>query len=250
MKKVISFLNIKGGVGKTISAVNVAAQLSNEGNKVLLIDLDAQSNATSYLGLSYPNVQGSYELLMGLDVGISITNYDNLWIMPANINLIASEEELLKDEDHSRTILRDWLNNSDNPFDYVVIDCPPSLGMIATNALVASDYVIVPIKISSFSIDGYGYLNKTIQAIKNDVNKKLKLLGIFITMDRATKINREIKEELKREFGDVLFNQTIRENVDVIKSTFESTPVVYFNKKCNAAKDYREFVDELKCRLI
>mgnify|MGYP001407059922 CR=1 FL=1 len=248
--KVISFLNIKGGVAKTISSVNVAAELGRQGYKVLLIDSDPQSNATKYLGLSYPNLQGYYELLSGEDIGISITKYTGVWIIPANINLIASEEEMLKDEENKRTILKDWLNNHDSQFDYVIIDCPPSLGMLSTNALVASDYVLVPIKISQFALDGFKYLYRTIEVIREDLNKNLELLGIFITMDRSTKINREIKQEIKKELGNLLFKQTIRENVDVTKSTFESTPVVYLNKKCNAAKDYKAFVEELKCRII
>lgn len=246
--KVISFLNIKGGVAKTISSVNVAAELGKQGYKVLLIDLDPQSNATKYLGLSYPKVKGAYELLQGEDVGVRITQYSNLWNIPANINLISSEEEMLKDG--NKTALRDWLDRSDKFFDYVIIDCPPSLGMLSTNALVASNYVMVPVKISQFALDGFEYLFRTIEAIKEDLNKNLELLGIFITIDRATKINREIKQELKDELGDLLFRQTIRENVDVIKSTFEATPVVYLNKKCNAAKDYKAFVEELKCRII
>jgi len=245
---VISFLNIKGGVAKTISAVNVAAELGKQGYKVLLIDLDPQSNATKYLGLSYPKVKGAYELLQGEDVGVRITQYSNLWSIPANINLISSEEEMLRNG--NKTALKDWLNRPNKFFDFVIIDCPPSLGMLSTNALVASDYVLVPVKISQFALDGFEYLFKTIEAIKQDINKDLKLLGVFITMDRATKINREIKQELREELGDLLFKQTVRENVDVIKSTFEATPVVYLNKKCNAAKDYKAFVEELICRVI
>lgn len=250
--KIISFLNIKGGVAKTVSTVNVAAELGKQDYKVLIIDLDPQSNATKYLGLYYPNSQGSYELLMGEDVGICMTEYKGVSLVPANIKLIASESEILADTKRAReTRLKKWLSSkAQDTFDYVLIDCPPSLGMISINALTASDYVLVPLKIDKFSLDGFEYLIGSINSVKDEFNERLNLLGVFITMDRATKINREVKEELKTELGDLLFKQTIRENVDVIKSTFESTPLIYFNNRANASKDYKALVEEFKCRII
>lgn len=252
MSKVISFLNIKGGVAKTVSTVNIAAELGKQGFKVLVIDLDPQSNATKYLGLYYPNSLGSYNLLNGEDVSVSITKYKNVWLIPANINLIASESEILADTKRAReTRLKKWLTNKpEDTFDYVLIDCPPSLGMISTNALTASDYVLVPLKIDKFSLDGFEYLINSINSVQEEFNSKLKLLGVFVTMDRATKINREVKEELKEELGELLFKQTIRDNVDVIKSTFETTPLIYFNNRATATKDYRALVSELLCRSI
>ncbi|AWK52233.1 ParA family protein [Clostridium beijerinckii] len=249
--KIISFLNIKGGVAKTTSCVNVAAELGRLGNKVLIIDLDPQSNATKYVGMYYPNSLGSYNLLKGEDVSVTMTEYENVWLIPANINLIASESEILADTKKAReTRLKKWLDKSEAPFDYVLIDCPPSLGMISINALVASDYVLVPLKIDKFSLDGFEYLISSVNSVKEEFNENLNLLGVFITMDRATRINREVKEELKGELGDLMFNQTIRDNIDVVKSTFESTPVIYFNNRANASKDYKALVEELLCRII
>lgn len=250
--KIISFLNIKGGVGKTISTVNIAAELGKEGKKVLVIDLDPQSNTTKYLNMYNSDAKGSYEVLSGEDVGIQITQYDGVWLISGNIKLIMSEAEILADTKKAReTRLRKWINNKpQDTFDYVLIDCPPSLGMLSTNALTASDYVLVPLKIDAFSLDGFEYLLNSIDSVKEEFNERLELLGVFVTMDRSTKINRELKEELKEELGDYLFNQSIRENIDVIKSTFESTPVVYLNKRANASKDYKALVEELKCRLI
>lgn len=250
--KIISFLNIKGGVAKTTSCVNVAAELGRLGNKVLLIDLDPQSNATKYLNMYDVNISGSYELLACEDVPIQGTIYENLWIVPANINLIMSEAEILADTKKAReTRLRKWLNSKNqDSFDYILIDCPPSLGMLSINALAASEYVIVPLKIDKFALDGFEYLMSSIQEVKEEFNDKLKMLGILVTMDRATTINREIKQELKDELGDMLFKQTIRDNVDVIKSTFCNTPVVYFNERANAAKDYKSFVEEMQQCLI
>lgn len=251
MSKVISFLNIKGGVAKTVSTVNIAAELGKQGFKVLIIDLDPQSNATKYLGLYYPNSLGSYNLLKGENVAATMTKYDNVWLVPANINLIASESEILADTKRAReTRLKKWLSSkSEDQFDYVLIDCPPSLGMISINALASSDFVLVPLKIDKFSLDGFEYLIGSVNSVKKEFNEKLELLGVFITMDRATRINRQIKEELKGELGNLIFKQSIRENVDVIKSTFESTPLMYFNNRATAAKDYRSLVDELLCRI-
>lgn len=241
--KIISFLNIKGGVAKTTSCVNVAAQLGRESKKVLIIDMDPQSNATKYLHMYNPNLKGTYEILNGEDVAVQGTVFDNVWLIPANISLIMSESE--------ETRIKKWLQSKNtNTFDYVLIDCPPSLGMLSINALVASDYVIVPLKIDKFSLDGFEYLMSSIQEVKEEFNSNLNVLGILITMDKATRINKEIKGELKEELGDLMFKQTIRDNVDVVKSTFESKPVIYMNKNANASKDYIKFVEEMQCRLI
>ncbi|NFH89139.1 ParA family protein [Clostridium botulinum] len=247
--KIISFLNIKGGVGKTTSCVNIAAQLGKEGKKVLLIDIDPQSNATKYLNMYDSHVKGTYEVLRGDDIGIQITPYDNLWLLPGNINLIMSEGEILTDTKRVKeTRLKKWLSvKNENVFDYILIDCPPSLGMLSTNALVASDYVIVPLKIDKFGLDGFEYLMSSIEGVREQFNPNLNLLGILITMDKSTKIHKEIKQELKEELRDLIFNQTIMDNVDVIKSTFESTPVVSLNRRANASKDYKKFVEELLC---
>lgn len=252
MTKIISFLNIKGGVGKTTSCVNIGALLGESGRKVLIIDMDPQSNATKYLNMYDSHSKGTYEVLNGEDVQMQKTVYENLWIVPANINLIMSESEILADTKRAReTRIKKWINSKDhNQFDYILIDCPPSLGMLSTNALSASDYVIVPLKIDKFALDGFEYLMSCIQGVQQEFNDNLKLLGILITMDRATKINKEIKQELKDELGDKLFNQTIRDNVDVIKSTFKTTPVIYFNKRANASKDYKSFAEELQKCLI
>lgn len=252
MSKVISFLNIKGGVAKTTSCVNIGAELGRLGSKVLIIDVDPQSNATKYLNMYNPSVKGSYELILGEDIPIQGTKYENLWIVPGNINLIMSEAEILSDTKRAReTRIKKWLDSKrEDSFDYILIDCPPSLGMLSINALVASDYVIVPLKIDKFALDGFEYLMSSIQGVKEEFNDKLKMLGILITMDRATTINREIKEELRKELGNMLFKQSIRDNVAVVKSTFNSTPVIYFNQKSNASKDYKSFVEEMEKCLI
>lgn len=250
--KVISLLNIKGGVGKTISTVNIAAELGSKGNAVLIIDLDPQANATKYLNLYTNNGPSTYELLKGEDLNYIITTvYPGVALVASNIKLILSESEILADTKKAReTRLRKWIKKCESQFDYILIDCPPSLGVLTTNALAASDYVLVPIKIDKFALDGFEYLLSSIEETREEFNEKLKLLGVFITMDKNTKINKEIKDELSQELGDKFFKQTIRENVEVVKSTFNTTPVVYFNKNAIASKDYKALVKEMEQCLI
>lgn len=250
--KVISILNIKGGVAKTVSTVNIAAELGRQGNSVLVIDLDPQANATKYLDSYRHDAPSTYELLKGENLNyMNITDYQGLTLVPSNIKLILSESEILVDTKKAReTRLKKFIKGLEGQFDYILIDCPPSLGVLTTNALAASEYVLVPIKIDKFALDGFEYLLSSIEETREEFNEKLKLLGVFVTMDKATKINKDIKEELNQELGDKFFKQTIRENVDVIKSTFNSTPVVYFNKNANASKDYVALVEEMKQCLI
>lgn len=247
---IISILNVKGGVAKTVSAVNIATILGSLGEKVLLIDLDPQANATKYLE-SYTHEAGAYELLKGEASNyIKSTKY-SVDIVPGNIKLIMSESEILSDTRKAReTRLYKWVKNLDRQYDYIIIDCPPSLGMLTTNALVASNNVLVPIKIDKFALDGFEYLINTIDEVRDEFNDRLRLLGVFITMDKNTKINKEIKAELKDILGDKYFNSSIRENVEVVKSTFESKPLVEFNKKAAATKDYIELVKEIKNGLL
>lgn len=247
--KVISVFNNKGGVGKTTSAVNIAAELGRIGHKVLLIDLDSQCNASSYIGESYPHLQGTYPLFKGEEVSISVSKYNNLWIIPASINLISIEEELQVNEENRR-ILINYLNEKKELFDYVVLDCPPSIGLITINALVASNYVVIPIKISKFDLDGFETLFNTIETIKGDCNDSLKIAGVFITMDRKIKFYKQIKEELKSELQDLLMQQSISESAVISRSTFEEKPIIYLNKNCKAAKEYSALVEELLCRVI
>lgn len=249
--KIISVINIKGGVAKTVSTVNIAAELGRLGKSVLVIDLDPQANATKYLDCYQADSLSTYDVLNGVDAGAIYTGYDGVYLIPSNIKLILSESEILADTKRSRELrLRKYLSKLKVNYDYVIIDCPPSLGVLTTNALAASDYVLVPVKIDMFALDGFEYLISSIEGIREEFNPNLSLLGVFITMDRATTINREIKEELKGLLGEKLFKTSIRENVDIVKSTFNLTPVIYFNKKANATKDYKALVKEIEqCRI-
>lgn len=250
--KVISIVNIKGGVGKTVTTVNLAACFGGIGKKVLVVDIDPQSNATQYLNRY--DIKGqelsTYDVLIekSLDVNSAIANTGiaNVDIIPGNIKLAACENEIINNTMRSReTRLIKALRNIEKDYDYILIDCPPSLSIFTTNALVASDYVLVPIKIDQFAIDGLGYLIDKIYDIKDEFNPVLEFLGAFITMDKRTAVNREIKKDLKEILKDKLLKTTIRENVKLVQSTFEQKPVITFAKNAASSKDYKILSQEV-----
>ena len=252
--KRIAIVNIKGGVGKTVSAVNLAVELTQNKKRVLLVDLDAQSNATQYLRAYDPCGFSSYDVLnqKELDIAkvIKKTEIRGLDIIPANIKLVLSESEIVADTRRNREKrLQRALSKIENEYDYCIIDCPPSLGVITTNALVATNHVLVPIKIDKFALDGFSYLLNTIDEIKDEFNQSLNLMGAFVTMDKRTAINKSIKEELKEALGDKLFDVSIRENVKVTQSTFEELPVVLYDSKAIATLDYRALTAEVVKRV-
>ena len=249
MKKV-SIFNIKGGVAKTTSTANLGACLSQQGKKVLLVDLDSQSNLTKLFNTySIEDLSISDVLLdKNLDIhkAIKRTDFENLDIISANINLTFTERNILLDETRSqqdRLVIA--LSQINDEYDYCLIDCPPSLNIITVNALCVSDEVFVPIKIDKFALDGLEYLLDRISEIKENFNSNLNFKGCFITMDTATTVNKVIKQELKKLLGDKMFDTTIKQNVKVIESTFDECPVVFSNKKARASINYRDLCKEV-----
>lgn len=246
--KVLSLMNIKGGVAKTVSSVNFAACLVEKGYRVLLIDLDPQSNATNYLQRYDFKGPSTYDVLMGgVELDVIKESY-GINLVPGNIKMIIAENEIMNDTRRSReNRLKKFIKKVEDEhlFDYVIIDCPPSLGVLSTNALVASTHVLVPIKIDKFGIDGLEYLLETVFEVKEELNPGLEFLGAFITMDKPTKVNKEIKEQLREVLQSRLLKSSIRENVAVIKSTILQTPVVIMDPKANASKDYRALCEEV-----
>ncbi|GAA0865967.1 ParA family protein [Paraclostridium tenue] len=249
MKK-ISILNIKGGVAKTTSAINIASILADEGKKILIVDVDAQSNLTmAFKSYDIDNLSVSDVLLsksIDIENVIKETEYKNIDILPANIKLAFTEKKILLDVTRSQqNRLKNILEKVSGKYDYCIIDCPPSLNMITVNALVASDEVIVPIKIDKFALDGLEYLLESIEEIKEEFNPKLKFKGCFVTMDTATTVNKEIKKALKSILKEKMFDTSIRQNVSVTEASFEQVPVVQYKKNSNASKDYRCLVKEV-----
>lgn len=248
--KVISLFNIKGGVAKTTSTANLGACLSQKEYKVLLIDLDAQSNLTKlFKAYSIDDLSVANALLdKNIDINqiIKTTDFENIDILPSNIKLAFAEREILLDVSRSQqNRLSRAIRNLEKKYDYILIDCPPALNMITINALCSSTDVLVPIKIDKFALDGFEYLMDSIEQIKDEFNEDLNFKGCFITMDTATTVNKTIKKELKLALKDKLFNTTIKQNVKVIESTFEECPVVFSNKKARASINYKELTKEL-----
>lgn len=246
--KTISIVNIKGGVGKTVSTVNIAACLQEKGNRVLVVDLDPQGNC-SHTFKNYSEEEISInELLMDRGIKtkevIKNTEFKDMDIIPSNQKLQEVEEQMIV-EVNACNRLNEILMEVKKNYDYCLIDCPPSLNIITRNALVASKSVIVPIKIDQYAIDGLGYLIDSIEKIREELNKKLKNRGFFITMDAATSVNKGMKKQLKQMFEDKMLNTTIRNDVKVIESTFYQMPVVFKYKRARASKDYRDLVEEL-----
>ena len=255
MGKIIVFSNQKGGVGKTTSAVNVAACVGKMGKKVLLVDLDPQGNTTSGVGINKRKMPlSSYDVLVGLAPAENcITNlesdFDNLSIIPANINLAGAEFELIQDEKREYK-LRDALVPIRDNYDFIFIDCPPSLGMLTINTLVASDYVIIPMQCEFYSLEGLSQLMQTIKTCKRLYNKNLQLLGILITMHNGRlNLSMQVMDELKKYYAGKLFRTTIPRNVRLSEAPSYGSPIIYYDPYSKGAEAYKAVSAEMLERL-
>lgn len=252
--KTIAVINIKGGVGKTISAVNIAAILNRQGKKVLLADLDAQANATQLLNCYGKGGYSISDAFLIKDFStediILHTDYENLDIIPSDINFAFAESKIIVDTARpQQTRLRKALKQVDELYDFCLLDCPPDIGVITINALAAADYVIVPIMIDSFALEGLDNLISTIMEIKEEFNENLRFLGCFVTMDNFTSVNREIKRVLREQDLFKMFTTTIKRNTKVPESTFKQAPVVFTAPKSAASINYIELTQELLDRI-
>lgn len=247
--KVISFYNAKGGVGKTTSTASIGCLLAQKSYCVLFIDLDPQGNLSMLMDLnSESTAYTSVDVMMdGLDIRQAIyqTKYENLHVVPCNRNRM-KEEHLhigqFVDAEHS---LKNALGNVETAFDFVLIDCPPSLAEMTINAVTASDHVFIPLKIDNFSFDGVNEMSKKVADIKMHYNDRVELSGVFVTMDERTNVNRQVKEALKEALGNILMKSCIRKTSKVVESTFYNKPVVVYDDKCTASQDYCVMTEEL-----
>ena len=248
MKK-ISVFNIKGGVAKTTSTANFGACLEEKGDRVLLVDLDPQSNLTKlFKAYSMEDVSIADVLLnknLDIEKVIKKTDFENIDILPSNVTLAFAERILLDVNRSQQNRLAKALEEIEDKYDYCLIDCPPALNMITVNALCASDEVLVPIKIDKFALDGLEYLLDSIEEIKEEFNPNLNFKGCFITMDSSTTVNKVIKQELKSVLGEKMFNTSIHQNIKVVESTFEECPVVFSSKKARASLNYKDLSKEI-----
>ena len=253
MGKIISFANQKGGVGKTTSAVNIAASLGVLGYKVLLIDLDPQGNATSGVGIMKKNLKATVYEMLTSDISpkevVIPTNYDNLSIIPTHTTLARAEYEL-GDMENGEFIMSKKLETLRNDYDYVIIDCPPSLGMLTVNAMTASDGVVIPMQCEFFALEGLSQLMFTISRIKQHYNKDLKVTGILITMHNSRLLlSLQVINELRKHYDDRLFETTISRNVKVSEAPGFGAPVYYHEKRSKGAIEYMNVAKELAERI-
>lgn len=250
---IIAFANQKGGVGKTTSAVNIAASIASFGHNVLLCDLDPQGNSTSGVGVNKKTVRySSYEALLGQctpDAAVVRTKWDGLSVMPSNINLVGAEIELLDLEERERRFQKTISGLTGN-FDYVIVDCPPSLGMLTINALTAADGVVIPMQCEYFALEGLTQLMITIKKIKQAYNRGLYIMGILITMyNGRLNLTTQVMDELKKYYSDKLFRTTIARNVKVSEAPSFGEPVIYYDKYSKGSLAYQDVAKELLGRI-
>lgn len=253
MAHIISFANQKGGVGKTTSAVSVAAALGNLDKRVLLVDCDPQGNASSGVGVSKKNIVNStYDVLIGrvnAKEAISATKFKNLSVMPSHISLAGAEFELIE-EDSREAKLKNALLEVKEDYDYIIIDCPPSLGLLAINALVASTGVIIPMQCEFFALEGLTQLMMTIKKIKKHYNNNLDITGILITMyNGRLNLSLQVMDELKKYYADKIFRTPVVRNVKLSEAPSFGEPILYYDKYSKGCAAYNDIAEEILERL-
>jgi chromosome partitioning protein len=251
MKQTIAITNQKGGVGKTTTAVNLAACLAGPHTSVLLLDLDPQGNASSGLGLDKDGTAlTTYEVLSGqatLDQAVQPANRDGLYVLPANANLAAAEVDLAG-ADGREYRLQQALGPA--VYDYIIIDCPPALGLLTINALAAAHTMLIPVQSEYYALEGLGQLLATVQRVRQGVNPSLDLLGVVLTMyDKRTSLSDQVRDELKEHFGDKVFKTVVPRNVRLAEAPSFGKTIYEHDRWSKGARAYKQLAKEVTKRV-
>lgn len=256
MAKIITFTNQKGGVGKTTSCINMAGYVATSGFRVLIVDMDPQGNSSSGVGIKDKSKRRNvYDVLIGkfdiTDNVICKTIIPNLDIVPTSTNLAGAEVELALIEGSRETILKSALNKVMDSYDYIMIDCPPSLGLLTINSLTASDSIIIPIQCEFYALEGLSQLIYTVKQVKKILNADLEIEGIILTMyDKRSKLTVQVEEEIRKFFADKLYDTKIPRNIRLAEAPSYGLPIMSYDDNCIGAKAYKalskEFLDKQK----
>ena len=247
--KTVCIFNQKGGVGKTTTNINLCAYLAMEGHKVLTIDIDPQGNTTSGLGLDKRNLESSIYDVLTSDMTLkeSIVRSDlvqNLFISPSTMELAGAEVEIIN-KGNNPNIIKDKLQEVEDEYDYVFIDCPPSLGVLTINALTCADSVLIPIQCEFYALEGVSQLINTIQLVKKSLNKKLEIEGVVMTMfDYRTNLSNEVLKEVEKYFKDKMYKTTIPRNIRLAEAPSFGLPIMLYDEKCKGAEAYVKLTKE------
>ena len=252
MGRIIAIANQKGGVGKTTTAINLAAALAEAGQRVLGIDFDPQGNLSSGIGIKKESIKNSvYDLLInGVDfyAVLQETEVKNLDILPTNVNLAGAEIEL-QDEENRDTKLKEKIDAIRANYDFIIIDCPPSLSLLTINALTAADSVLIPIQCEYYALEGLGQMVKTINLIRKKLNKKLIIEGVVFTMyDARTNLSQQVVESVKETLDEYIYNSVIPRNVRLAEAPSYGKPITEYDTRSSGAESYRMLAAEVISR--